>query len=114
MFSATTIGIPVISWLFDVDLTGYTPDLCIVMLGGGMLAYATFFNTVITIIRLHRTLIFTYGAAALAAFALSGYFVTHYGMRGATILFAIVMTILAILLGIILFVKLRKESKAQS
>ena len=108
---AATIGIPVISWMYHVDLTGYTLDLCIVMLGGGMLAYATFFNTVITIIRLHRTLIVTYGAAALTAFALSGYFVTHYGMRGATILFATVMTILAILLGLILFLRLRKERK---
>ncbi|MBQ1489903.1 MAG: oligosaccharide flippase family protein [Eubacterium sp.] len=108
---AATIGIPVLSWLFNADLSGYTPDLCIVMLGGGMLAYATFFNTVITIIRMHRTLLFTYGAAALAAFGLSGYFVVNYGMRGATVLFAVVMTILAVMLGIILFVKLRKERK---
>lgn len=108
---AATIGIPVLSILFGVDLSGYRIDLCIVMLGGGMLAYATFFNTVITIIRLHRTLIVCYGIAALCAFGLSGYFVRTGGMRGATVLFALIMTILSVMLGIILFARLRKERK---
>lgn len=106
---AATIGIPVLSLVFGVDLSAYKTELCIVMLGGGVLAYSVFFNTVITIIRMHSTLIVCYGAAAIAAFGLSGFFVKNYGMRGATVLYTIIMAVLAVLLGIILVWRLRKE-----
>ena len=108
---AATIGIPVLSWIFSVDLSPYRTELCIVMLGGGMLAYSVFFNTVITIIRWHQTLIWCYGAAAIAAFVLSGPFVRTAGMRGATVLYAVIMTVLTVLLGIILWVGIRREKR---
>lgn len=111
---AATIGIPVLSWVFGMNLKGHRLELIIVMLGGGMLAYSVFFNTVITIVRMHRTLIFSYGAAAIAAFALSGIFVRNYGMLGATVLYAIIMTILTAILGVILWIKIRKESRKLS
>ena len=113
---AATIGIPVLSVVFSVDLSDYKRELCIVMLGGAMLAYSVFFNTVITIIRLHRTLIACYGLAAIAAFAFSGYFVRTYGMLGATVLYATIMTVLTFSLGIILLwglLKARREGTTQ-
>ena len=108
---AATIGIPVLSWIFGMNLAGHRKELIIVMLGGGMLAYSVFFNTVITIVRMHRTLIYSYGVAALAAFTLSGVFVRNYGMLGATVLYTTIMTILTIILGVILFIRIRKESR---
>ena len=108
---AGTIGIPVLSLLFGVDLSSYKLELCVVMLGGGLLAYSVFFNTVITIIRLHKTLIICYGVAALAAFAFSGYFVRTYGMLGAAGIYTIIMSVLTTLLGIILFTRLYRETK---
>lgn len=111
---AATIGIPVLSLLFGVDLSMYKKELCVVMLGGGLLAYSVFFNTVITIIRLHKTLILCYGVAALAAFALSGYFVKNFGMMGAAGIYTIIMSVLTLLLGVILFTRLHKETKLQA
>ena len=35
---AATIGIPVLSWIFRMNLAGHRKELIIVMLGGGMLA----------------------------------------------------------------------------
>ncbi len=109
---AATIGIPVLSLLFGVDLSGCKKELIVVMLGGGMLAYSVFFNTVITIIRLHNTLIVCYGIAALFAAGLSGYFVKNFGMIGAASLYAVIMSVLAVLLGIILALRLAKEKPA--
>ncbi|MDO4383412.1 MAG: oligosaccharide flippase family protein [Eubacteriales bacterium] len=111
---AATIGIPVLSWMFGMNLAGHRKELIIVMIGGGMLAYSVFFNTVITIVRMHRTLIYSYGAAALAAFSLSGVFVRNYGMLGATVLYATIMTILTLILGGILWIRIRKEIKKTS
>lgn len=99
---AATIGIPVLSVIFGVDLTGYKMELCIVMLGGGALAYATYFSTVITVIRLQKTLIVCYGIIAIAAMLLSKFFVLGYGIAGAAGMYAFLMTILALILFIII------------
>ena len=107
---AATIGIPVLSVIFGVDLAGYKMELCIVMLGGGALAYATYFSTVITVIRLQKTLIVCYGIIALAAKLLSKFFVLGYGIAGAAGMYAFLMTILAAMLFGITWHEIRKES----
>ena len=108
---AATIGIPVLSLVFHAELAPYKPELCIVMIGGGALGFATYFSTVITIIREQNSMIFCYGIAAAAAYILSGVLVKSQGIRGAAIMYAVIMSILAILLGIITFLKLRKTMK---
>ena len=107
---AATIGTPVLSVIFGVDLAGYKTELCIVMLGGGALAYATYFSTVITVIRLQKTLIVCYGIIALAAKLLSKFFVLGYGIAGAAGMYAFLMTILAAMLFGITWHEIRKES----
>ena len=111
---AATIGIPVLSIIFHADLTPYKTELCIVMIGGGALGFATFFSTVITIIREQNSMIFCYGIAAATAYALSGILVKSQGIRGAAIMYAAIMTILAVLLGMITFVRFRKGQKTQN
>lgn len=108
---ALTIGIPVLSIFFGADLSDYKRELLIVVLGGGMLAYSVFFNTVITIIRLHKTLLYSYAATALAALLLSKYFVVNYGIAGAVTLYAVLMSVLAVILGVITFGKISREKK---
>ena len=98
---AATIGIPVLSFIFGVDLGSYKTELVIVMIGGGALAYATYFSTVITVIRLQKTLIVCYGIIALAAKLMSKYFVLGYGLLGAATLYAFLMIVLAVILCII-------------
>ena len=95
---AYTIGTPVLSVVFGIDLSEYRMELCVVMIGGGALAYATYFSTVITIIRLQKTLIVCYGIIALAAKVTSGLFVINYGIMGAAFMYAALMSILALAL----------------
>ena len=108
---AATFGIPVLSWIYKVDLAEHKMSLCVVVIGGGMLAFATFFNTVITIVRLHRTLLYSYGATALAALVLSKYFVVNYGIMGAVVMYTVLMTGLAFILAVITFSKISRESR---
>ena len=105
---AATIGIPVLSIVFGTDLTEYKRELCIVMIGGGALAYATFFNTVITIMREQKLMIVCYIAAAVTAFILARVLVLQYGMMGAASMYAVIMTVLAVLLAILTAVKLAR------
>ena len=113
---ALTIGIPVLSFLFAEDLGDYRTQLCVLMIGGGMMAYGVFFSTVITIIREQVYLLVSYGAAFVAAKALSGFFVKSQGIMGASILYAVLMGILAFILGLVMFIKIghRKKSLKQA
>ncbi len=108
---AATIGIPVLSLIFGTDLSPYKTELCIVMIGGGALAYATYFSTVITIIREQKSMIVCYAVAAAAAYVLSGMLVKTQGIIGAAIMYAIIMIVLAVLLGTITIWKLQKNMK---
>ncbi len=108
---AATIGIPVLSFVFGEDLTGYKKELCIIMLGGGMLAYATYFSTVIAIIRIQKSLIVCYGVVSALALALSGVFVRAGGIQGAAWFYVLLMAVLAISLFIAMILKLRQERR---
>lgn len=111
---ALTIGIPILSIIFGVDLHDLKMELVIIMIGGGMLAYATYFSTVITIIRLQKTLLFTYGAVALAAKLLAEFFVVNYSLMGAAVMYAALMTILSAMLFLILFWGIRRRAAEES
>ena len=110
---ALTIGIPVLSFVFGVDLGEYRMELAVLMIGGGMMAYGVFFNYVITIIREQIFLLISYGLAALAALALSGVFVSRAGITGAVALYSVLMCVLAVLLGAVLLYKLIRRARAE-
>lgn len=99
---AYTVGIPILSFVFGVELNSYRCELCLVMAGGGMLAYSTFFSTVVTIIRLQRPMFICYGLCAASAYVFSGTFVRTGGVMGAVILYGCIMTLLSLMLGVIM------------
>jgi O-antigen/teichoic acid export membrane protein len=109
LLGAFLIGIPVLSFLFGVSLDQYRIELCIVILGGGMLAYVTYFATVITITRHQRTLIFGYLGAAILAKLSSKYFVITYGVMGAVTMYSILMASLAVIFYVILVFNIKKD-----
>lgn len=108
---AFTIGIPVLSIIFGVDLGEYRNELCIVMAGGGMLAYSTFFSTVVTIIRMQRAMFVCYGLCAVVARLMSGILVVQQGILGAVVLYGMIMTMLSIMLLILMVCRIKKELK---
>lgn len=108
---AFTIAIPILSFIFGVDLGDYRNELCVVMIGGGALAYATYFSTVITVIRLQKTLLVCYGAVTVMAKLLSRFFVLNYGIMGAASMYAVLMVLLAAMLCVITIWKMRMEGK---
>ncbi|MDD6311564.1 MAG: oligosaccharide flippase family protein [Firmicutes bacterium] len=108
---AYTIAIPLLSLIFGVDLSSYKMELCVVMIGGGVLAYCTFFSTVLTVIRLQQSLMVCYVIVSLAAKLLSKVFVTNLGIMGAASMYAALMILLALMLGAITLWRIRKEGK---
>lgn len=108
---AATIGIPVLSAIFKLDLSAYRKELCIIMLGGGPLAFSVYFSTIIAIIRAQKSLMVCYGAVSLMALAMSRFFVEGHGITGASWMYALLMTVLALSLFISVLIRLRKERR---
>ena len=108
---AVTIGLPILSWLFGVDLNGYKTELCIIMYGGAMLAYSVYFSTIIAIIRAQRSLIICYGIVSVVSLLISEKLVVSQGIMGASILYAILMTMLASLLGAVTLLRFGEKEK---
>lgn len=108
---AATIGIPVLSAVFGLDLSDYKKDLIIVMIGGAPLAYSVYFSTVIAIIRAQKSLIACYGVTSIMAILLSKSFVAKGGVTGAAWMYVLLMGVLAVLLFISMSIKLTDEKK---
>lgn len=104
---ALTIGCPILGLLYAIDLSPDKAELCILMIGGGMLALVNFFAVVVTVIRYQNRLTIGYIIAAVLAKIMSRFFVSNYGIMGASILYAVLMTILTLAFLIILIISVR-------
>jgi O-antigen/teichoic acid export membrane protein len=89
-------GIPVLSFIYGVDLSGYRPALMILLLGGGMAALAGFMTSVIAAIRVQKFLLIGYGAALLLEIIAAPELVQKMGTVGACVLFTASMLTLAL------------------
>lgn len=103
------LGIPVLSAIFGTSLVGYRAELCILIIGGGMYAFCVFFTTVTTIMRRQNTLLVGYVIAAAAMLLFSKKIIVTYGLMGAAIMYAFIMTLLAALLFVFCIIGIKKR-----
>lgn len=103
IIGAYLLGVPVLSWLYNTDLSPYKTELLILLLGGGFLGLSGLLNAVITIVRYQKSLMWGYAIIALAALAFSKRIVAAYEMMGAAVLYTVLMALLCVIF-IVLFV----------
>ena len=101
---AWLIGIPVLSVLYNTDLSDYKMELIILLLGGGLLGISGLFSTVITIIRYQKSLLVGYTVVSVLAFLLSDKIVAEYEIFGASVLYLLLMLVLSICFALFLIV----------
>ena len=109
---ALTIGPPILGILFNADLSDYKIDLTILMVGGGMLALVNFFAVVVTVMRYQQHLTWGYAVMAAAALVMSNKIVQSYGIRGATLLYTVLMTAQTLIFAVITFYFIKKRADA--
>lgn len=93
---AWLLGVPVLSWLYNTDLAPYKTELLILLLGGGFLGLSGLLNTVITIIRFQKSVMWGYAGVALLALLFSNRVVENYEMMGAAVLYTCLMALLCV------------------
>ncbi|MCD7981963.1 MAG: lipopolysaccharide biosynthesis protein [Clostridiales bacterium] len=111
MVIGLTIGLPILSVLYNADLTGYQAEFAVLFLGGGCYAIASYLNVPITTIRKQNFIAVGYGAAAVFALTCGRFFVISRGMMGAAFLYLLVNALLVIVYAAVLAVGLKKPDK---
>lgn len=78
------LGIPVLSFVYGVDLNPYTKEFVVILCGGSVAAFGIIVYYMLTIMRYQHWLIVGYGVTAIAAYFLSPILVEARGIAGAS------------------------------
>lgn len=97
LLGADLCGIPVLSAIYSTDLSGYKKELLVLLCGGGMFAYAGYFSILLTIMRKQEKVMYGYAAVSVLSMIFSDSFVRLYGVSGAAALYALLMSVLAVI-----------------
>ena len=93
-----TIGIPILSCFYNTDLSNYKVDFIILLLGGGVYALSSFIMVPLTAMRLQKLLAYGFVTVSIASIVLGMVLIQRAGVRGATLLYLVLNTLLAIYL----------------
>lgn len=105
-----TIGIPVLSFFYNTDLSNYKIDFIILLLGGGMYALSSFVMVPLTAMRLQNQLACGFIFISLLSILLGICLIQHSGVRGATLLYLALNTLLAIYLSVCFFLGIKRNN----
>ncbi len=103
------LGIPVLSWLYDIDLAAYKPVMLVLIAAGGFNAVSILFYYALTVMRLQKEIFIGYTLTFVVSVILPIVMVNGMEIAGAGIAYLIVMMLLTILFGGMLCVKLKKR-----
>lgn len=103
------VGIPVLSALYGIDLSSDKFVLVIIMIFGGLSAFATYFYYVITVMRGQNKLLIGYVCSFVVAAVLSPIMVKKFFILGAAIASAIALLLLDIIFVVIIICSIHKH-----
>ncbi|MCI8469182.1 MAG: lipopolysaccharide biosynthesis protein [Eggerthellaceae bacterium] len=92
------LGIPVLSFLYGVDLSDYRPELMVLLVGGGFNAAAVIAYYGLVTMRCQRSVLVGYAVTACVAFVAMGPVINTWGLWGASLLYTCLMALLAMTL----------------
>lgn len=108
----STLGIPVLSWLYNTPLGDYKKPFIILLFGSAFLACSGYLAVVIILMRKQKWLLAGYLLSALLALTLSSQVVIRFGVLGASLLYTatvFVQMCVFIAVFVIAFYKIRRE-----
>ena len=110
---AYVIGIPVLEFIYGIDLNNYRIDLVIIMIGTLFYSIYTIFYSVLIALRKNIYQIFILFVVSILALIICNKAVVTYGLRGASIAYLLIMLIqlLLYLFVYIYLTKIKKEHK---
>lgn len=108
---AITIGIPILEWLYAIELSSYKLELFLLILSGLFYASSTVIFYALGTIRKQKNSTMAYIISAVFAGIISNILVSKYGILGSTISSVLIMLVLFLTLLIFFVVGYRKEKE---
>lgn len=105
------LGIPVLSILYNTDLSEYRLPLMILLTGSGCLALLSYFSVIITIMRKQKWLMLGYGMISGLSLFMAKLLTKNYGLIGAAVEYLCVVTLCMVIFGVQLIIFYRKEKR---
>lgn len=96
LIGAYFLGIPVLSWLYNQDLSGYKIELLILLFSGGISAINTAFYYTLTVMRSTKNILFSYSLATIVALLFANTIVAKWKLIGGATFHLIIMLLLCI------------------
>lgn len=104
------LGIPILSFIYGVNLEEYKMELVILLVGGGALAFVNFFQMIITVMRKQSLLNIGYLIAVLAFTLFGKSIVISYGIIGISVFYTIIVTGIGLIFGILTLIIIKKRN----
>ena len=108
---AYLLGIPVLGFVYNIDLADYKSALCIGILGGGMYAVAVLLYNIISIMRKQRIMLLAYLISFAVSLVITKPMTRLYGVNGAVWAYVAANAVLAVLLGLIVIIFIPKKNR---
>lgn len=111
MLCSHWLGIPVLSFVYHIDLTDYHDDLLLVLIGGGLLACCCFLGVVFTLLRKQQYMLYSYFLMSLVEILFIYLVVDRYAIRGVVISYDITIFLLLIIMLLFLPIAFNRTKK---
>lgn len=105
------LGIPVLSWMYDIELAPYKAVMLVLIAAGGFNAVSILFYYALTVMRLQKEIFVGYTISFIASIVLPVIMVRNMGIMGAGWSYLIVMLLLTLLFAGIFYIRLIKEKR---
>lgn len=103
------LGIPILSWLYDIDLSGYKTVMLVLIVAGGFNAVSMLFYYALTVMRLQKEIFAGYTITFVVSIVLPVVMVKQMGIVGAGWAYLIVMAVLTALFAGMLYISLLRK-----
>lgn len=107
------IGLPVLSWIYGIDLISFRTCFILLLVGGGVYALVSFIMVPLTTMRFQNCISFGFGGVTIVTLLCGKWMVYRWGIIGASILYVSINFLLVIYLTLCFFYKLWKERKSE-
>lgn len=109
IIAGTWLGIPVLSFIYGVDLLFLKKEFLLLLAGGGIYALVSYLTVVLTTIRMQKWLAVGFMAATMLYSFFGGVFVNKWAIWGVALLYLILNVILVVWFTICLFSRISRK-----
>ena len=110
--AGAVVGLPLLSWLYGVDLMQFRGSFILLLLGGGIYALVSFIMVPLTTMRYQNCISFGFLGVSIMTFLFGDYLVKGWGITGASVLYVCINLVLAVYLTICFVYKFKREERA--